>query len=129
MEESSPTFGGTLPPYQSYAPSSGKIQKIEDMYRGAKAQIKIVSEENQRLRINVHDLNEYIKEKEGTDAITLKDKEQTKKDTKLHQTIKQTITDTPPTDFSQHLQNHQQNYLMPSSKGLAALIPYPEGKR
>jgi chromosome segregation ATPase len=54
-------------------------QKTESMYREAEKQIKMVGEENHRLRINVKDLNEYIKEKENIATSTLKNQENTKK--------------------------------------------------
>ena len=59
--------------------SEQSTKNIETMYREAEKQIKTVKEENQRLRINVNDLNEYIKEKDNEDTTTLANKEQTKK--------------------------------------------------
>ena len=47
-------------------------QKTESMYREAEKQIKMVGEENHRLRINVKDLNVYIKKKENIATSTLK---------------------------------------------------------
>ena len=54
-------------------------QKIEDLYRDAEKQIKTVGEENHRLRINVKDLNEFIKEKQSNDTSTSKNKQHIKR--------------------------------------------------
>ena len=50
QEESSPTFGGGLPPYQSYAPSSGKIRKIEDIPNYKKLLLANVPIQNKALQ-------------------------------------------------------------------------------
>ena len=54
-------------------------QNIENLYRDAEKQIQTVGEENHRLRINVKDLNEYIKEKESNDTSASKNEQHIKR--------------------------------------------------
>ena len=53
--------------------------KVENLYRGAEEQIKILQEEKDRLNINVKELTEYIQRKEHDDKVKDKEKIQEKK--------------------------------------------------
>ena len=45
-----------------------KLVKLEQLYRGAEEQIKSLEEEKARLKVNVHELTEFIQKKDKIEA-------------------------------------------------------------